>query len=283
MRLREIITEEPLSDYQPLGDFAKPGPFTGVDKKLVPHAATKMKAEKFFEKTPYDFRLFFSNVSGTGKYSESGVTSPASIQKIFGEQAPQIITGSEDAITVVFVGNSGTAKVMMTPWIMAHRFGHAIQATGKNSKGWSVWGQAEEHFFTTVNNTLSEYYGKKKSGVYGTGSNRMNYDQTAEYNALFNAVGTQKSSRSNQIKRPYEFMYELFAQYLKDGKITLNPLPTNLTYGRKVFGNPTQYMKIKTEYTDESDRSQASGILANDMGYMFNDVLSSSVGNIYVM
>jgi len=283
MKIKDI-TEAPLADFQPIGDFAKPGPFTGVDKKLVPHAATKMKAEKFFEKTPYDFRLFFSNVSGTGKYGESGVTSPASIQKIFGEQAQQIITGSEDAITVVFVGNVGTAKVMMTPWIMAHRFGHAIQAT-RYSKGWSAWGNAEDHFFTTVNNTLSEYYGKvaQRSSRLQSQSQKMSNNLTAEYNALFNAVGTQKSSRNNQIKRPYEFMYELFAQYLKDGKITLNPLPTDLTYGRKVFGNPTQYMKIKTEYTDESERSLASGILANDMGYMFSDVLSGSVGNIYVM
>ena len=283
MRSTEFISEAPLADFQQIGDFAKPGPFRGVDKKLVPHAATKMKAATFFEKTPYDFRLFFSNLPGTGKYSESGVTSPASIQKIFGEQAPQIITGSQDAITVVFVGNAGTAKVMMTPWIMAHRFGHAIQATGRNSKGWSTWGNAEDHFFTTVNATLSEYYGKVAQMSSRLQSQKMSNNLTAEYNALFNAVGTQKSSRNNQIKRPYEFMYELFAQYLKDGKITLNPLPTDLTYGRKVFGNPTQYMKIKTEYTDESERSQASGILANDMGYMFSDVLSSSVGNIYVM
>jgi hypothetical protein len=111
----------------------------------------------------------------------------------------------------------------------------------------------------------------------------MNYDQTAEYNALFNAVGTQKSSRSNQIKRPYEFMYELFAQYLKDGKITLNPLPTNLTYGRQAWGNPTKFMNINPKYQDQNERAEIAQMLANDMGFMFDDVLSSSVGKIYLM
>jgi hypothetical protein len=81
MRATEFISEAPLADFQPPGDFTKPGPFRGVDKKLVPHAATKMKAAKFFEKTPYDFRLFFSNLPGTGKYSESGAASPVVIQE----------------------------------------------------------------------------------------------------------------------------------------------------------------------------------------------------------
>ena len=111
----------------------------------------------------------------------------------------------------------------------------------------------------------------------------MKWTLTQEYNGLFNAIGTQRSSRTGQIRRPYEFMYEMFAQYLGTGKITLNPFPTNLGYGRKVFGNPTKYMNIKPEYRDEADRKNASDILANDMEMMFNDVLASSVGKIFVM
>lgn len=288
MRLREILNENlvdemALAKYQPMGDFTKSGPFTGADKRLVPHPKSELKTQKFFEKTPYDFRLFFSNIPGTGKYSEYGPMDTKQIQQIFGDQAQQIIDGSEDAITVVFVGNKGDSKVMLTPWIMAHRFGHAIQA-GSRGQNWSIWREAEKHFFRTINNVLNEFYGKIAQSRGGYQSQEtMQFDLTPEYNALFNAIGTQRSSRTNQIKRPYEFLYELFAQYLGTGNITLNPLPTNLGYGRKAWGRPTKYLNIKPEFKDNDERKYAAEVLGRDMEIMFDDVLSNSVGNIYVM
>ena len=276
------VDEMALATYQPMGDFDKPGPFRGPDKKLVVHPVNQLKAQKFFEKTPYDFRLFFSNIPGTGRYSEYGPVQPDAIKQIFKDQAEQILKDSDDAITVVFVGNTGDSKVPMTPWIMAHRFGHAIQAGTRKNGGWSAWNEAEKHFFNAINNTLEEYYGKVYKGA-NTYNTAVKWDLTPEYNALFNAIGAQRSSRSNQIKRPYEFLYEMFAQYLGTGNITLNPLPSNLTYGRKVFGNPTKYMNIKPEFRNEGERQQASEILARDMELMFDDVLSSSVGKIFVM
>ena len=282
--IESTVDEMALQQFTPMGDFNKPGPFKGVDKRLVPHPTNQLKTAKFFEQTPYDFRLFFSNIPGTGKYSETGPVNAQQLQQMFGdEMANQIIDGSEDAITVVFVGNSGDSKVMMTPWIMAHRFGHAIQAGGRRNSGWSAWGEAEKHFFSSVNRMLEEYYGKQSSSRMGVTPATMRFDLTPEYNALFNAIGTQRSSRSGQIKRPYEFLYEIFAQYLGTGQVTFNPLPSNLGYGRKNWGNPSKYMNLKPEFRDDNDRQQASEILANDMKYMFDDVLSRSVGQIFVM
>lgn len=278
----ENINEAPLQSYTPMGDFDKPGPFRGPDKRLVPHPTNILKTQRFLEQTPYDFRLFFSNIPGTGKYSEYGPMDANQLKQIFGDQADQIINGSEDAITVVFVGNKGDAKVPMTPWIMAHRFGHAIQAGARKNNKWSAWGEAEKHFFSQVNQMLEEYYSKTTQNQYGQ-RDPFRFQLTPEYNALFNAIGTQRSSRSNEIKRPYEFLYELFAQYLGTGKVTLNPLPTNLGYGRKAWGTPSKYLNIKPEFRDENDRADATDMLANDMGYMFDDVLSSSVGKIFVM
>ncbi len=278
----EITDEMALKQFTPMGDFNKPGPFKGVDKRLVPHPTNQLKTQKFFEQTPYDFRLFFSNIPGTGKYSETGPVTPQQLQQMFGEQAQPIIEDSDDSITVVFVGNTGDSKVMMTPWIMAHRFGHAIQAGVRRNRGWHTWAEAEKHFFTAINGMLEEYYGKAAQAGVRT-SAPMKTDLTPEYNALFNAIGTQRSSRSGEIKRPYEFLYEIFAQYLGTGNVTFNPLPGNLGYGRKNWGNPSQYLNIKPEYRDESDRAEATQTLANDMQYMFDDVLSSSVGQIFVM
>jgi len=282
----ELTDEMALKQFTPLGDFEKPGPFRGVDKRLVPHPTNQLKTQRFLEKTPYDFRLFFSNIPGTGRYSEYGPMKPEVIQQVFGKQAQSIIDGSEDAITVVFVGNKGDSKVMMTPWIMAHRFGHAIQAghrnTGSSRSG--AWPEAEQYFFNTVNQVLERCYGKVAKDQYGRPARSgMSWNLTPEYNALFNAIGTQRSSRSNEIKRPYEFLYELFAQYLGTGTITLNPLPTNLGYGRKAWGNPTKYLNLKSEFRDEETRQYESQSIGDDLTEYFAEVLRSCTGNIYVM
>jgi hypothetical protein len=278
MRINEVITEAPLADYQPIGNFEKPGPFRATDRKLVTHPVNQLKAAQFFEKTPYDFRLFFSNIPGTGKYAEYGKMDPHQLRDIFGENTDTILNGHENAITVVFVGNSGTGKVMITPWIMAHRIGHAIQASVRRGGNGGTWRAAEDHFFEAINRMLADYYGKRSVNQFG---NKVNTALTAEYNALFNTIGTQRSSRQNKIDRPYEFLYELFAQYLGTGNVTLNPLPQRKDYGRKAWGTSTKAMRLNPEHAEETKYS--TEILARDMEFMFDDVLSSLVGDILVM
>jgi hypothetical protein len=271
------LEEAPLADYVPMGDFEKPGPFRGVDKRLVPHPTNQLKTARFFEQTPYDFRLFFSNIPGTGRYSEYGPMEPKVIQEIFKDQADQIIQGSENAITVVFVGNKGDSKVMLTPWMMAHRIGHAVQAGVRMSGGHSAWKEAESHFFRGINQLLKDFYGKGGNNRYDT---EANWAMSREYAALFNAIGTQRSSRTGQIRRPYEFLYELFAQYLGTGKIELNPLPKKQEYGRKAWGRSTQSLNLRG---DEEESKYTTEVLARDMEIMFNDVLGELVGKILVM
>ena len=278
MRANEFISEAPLADYQPIGDFNKPGPFRATDKKLVTHPVNQLKAAKFFEKTPYDFRLFFSNVPGTGKYSEYGKMDPHQLRDVFGDNTDTILNGHEDAITIVFVGNSGADKVMLTPWMMAHRIGHAVQANVRRGGNGGTWRAAEDHFFGTVNSIIADYYGKQSVNQFG---NKVNNNLTKEYNALFNAIGTQRSSRTGQITRPYEFLYELFAQYLGTGAVTLKPLPKQQDYGRKAWGRSTQSLRLKPDA--EEDSTYATEVLGRDMELMFDDVLSSLVGDILVM
>lgn len=279
MKAHEFIAEAPLADYQPVGDFDKPGPFRGADRRLVPHPVSQLKTQKFFEKTPYDFRLFFSNIPGTGKYSEMGAASAEQLQQMFGtEISQQLLNDSQNAITVVFVGNSGAAKVIMTPWIMAHRIGHAVQAGGRMNRNQSAWRSAEQHFFSGVNLILSGFY---KKADRGSSSAEINWKMSAEYSALFNAIGTQRSSRQGEIKRPYEFLYELFAQYIGTGTITLKPLPKQQDYGRKTFGRSNQQLRLQPGAEQESQYT--TEVLARDMELMFDDVLSSLVGQILVM
>lgn len=289
MRANEFLSEAPLTDYVPLGFDSKGKQFKDVDKKLIQHPVNYTKAVKFFENTPYNFRLFFNNNPRLRSYRESGPQDPESIKEMFGNDAEQILQNSQNAITVVFIGNYGGQAVMMTPWIMAHRFGHAIQAGVRQSGGYTMsrsddsdpWQKAETYFFNFINKALEKYY--KKSTAGGGYYSAVKWDMTPEYNALFNAIGTQRTSREQQIKRPYEFLYEMFAQYLKDGQITLNPMPISLGYGRKVWGRPTKYMRIDNDYQDELSRQQISDEIASNLNKLFDVVLRQSVGKIYVM
>lgn len=279
MRATEFITEAPLQSYTTMGDFEKPGPFSGPDKKLVPHPVNILKTQQFFSKTHDDFRLFFANIPGTRNYREAGVVNDDVIKALFKDQSDKILTGSDNAITVVYLGNYGDAKVPLTPWVMAHRFGHAIQASGP-SRAKNRWAYAENHFFKAINEILKEYYGK----IFTNSNAYMNrYEFRKEYAALFNAIGTQRSSRTNLIKRPYEFLYEIFAQYLGTGTVKFNPLPVQIGYGRKAWGRATNYLIMKQEMRDEQQRASVTDTLAYDMELLFNDVLSSSVGSIFLM
>lgn len=283
MKIQELLTEAPLADYEPIGDFTKPGPFKAVDRKLITHPVNQLKTIKFFEKTPYDFRLFFSNIPGTGKYRETGAVPLEKIHDIFGDAyAEKIIRGHENAITIVYVGNQGDRAVIMKPWIMAHRFGHAASATQRFNK-FGEWKAAEQKFFKTVNEKIKYCYYKTSTNNTNRDISDVDWNMAPEYNALFNAIGTQRSSRENEIRRPYEFMYEMLAQYIATGAITLKAMPLNVGYGKKAWGKFTHFLYAKPEFRDESVRAQTSTSLAQSMEELFEYVLGSMVGKILVM
>jgi hypothetical protein len=104
------------------------------------------------------------------------------------------------------------------------------------------------------------------------------------FNALFNKIGTQRSSRENQITRPYEFLYELFAQFIQTGDVKFNPLPITASYGRKAWGRPTNYIGLKQQYrTPEFDREANLNKVREQLIRNFNAVLQDAVGKIYLM
>lgn len=140
MRLHELL-ETPLVDYQPIGDFKKPGSFstTKYDPKLATNATNIGKATQFFSKSEYDFKLYPVNKAGFRQYSERGQITREELTKILPETAEFDL--DNDSINVFFVSNVGANKVPFTPWIMAHRIGHAIQA----SKDKYLWTEYEKH------------------------------------------------------------------------------------------------------------------------------------------
>jgi hypothetical protein len=263
MRLQDLF-EDPISDLDHLGDFTKPGPFRNqLDKKLATHPVSLEKIRNFFKNTDWDIRLYFCNISGTGKHAESGLASDLELEIIFGKAIADQLMAEDDQITMVFLGNSGAERMPFTPWVIAHRMGHAIQASTRSasrSNAAFYWQEAEQVFFRGVNEVLRDVYRKRIAG----NMREMKIDLSLEYSALFNAIGTQKSSRDHKINRPFEFVYESFAQYLHTGNITYNPLPRRLGFGKQAWGKPTRYLNAGSSVSDE-ELADASWRIANNL------------------
>jgi hypothetical protein len=280
MKVTEIITEAPITDYEPLGDFKKPGSFNDQrDKNLIQNQKYEQKLYKFFAKTGADFRIFPVNYPGLRKFQERGEVTPQFIQQTFAkhpEIAEKILSDVDsDAITIVYVSNTGTNKVVMTPWIMAHRFGHAIVASRGNAAHDAAWKYVEDYFFGTIHEILSTIY---RVNIQSEGYDRR-YDQY--YTGLFHAIGTQRSSRRGLLQRPYEFLYELFAQFLKTGKIKLNMLPSNIPYGSSKWGRKNS-MTASPDVPADDVNDDIYGLM-NTMPFLFEDVLSACMNHIFVM
>lgn len=264
MRFKDII-ETPLTDYQPIGDFEKPGSFTTTkyDPKLAVNPVNIKKAFTFFENTNYDFRIYPVNKPGLRKYSEHGRISPEELLKILPE-AESILRDpkSEDSITIFYVSNVGAEKVPFTPWIMAHRMGHVLR---KDNWNW------DEYYVKPYKRLLVEV-------GYMYGLNNVDL-MSAPAVMIANTIGTMKSARNNRITRPYEFLYELLAQYLnsKDNSVKFNPIPRVIQSRRGIL-RCNESDEVLTEFNE-----LLRGMHTRDLNYAIESILGASLNAIYLM
>lgn len=262
MKLQDLLIEAPVVDYSPLGDFSKPGSFTTTkyDPALVQNPRAQAKVFTAFEKTPYKFRFYAVNIPGARRYTETGSVSMDWLKIALPQLHSEIVQRpvQPDEICVFYLSNVGDQKVPFTAWIMAHRLGHAIR---KNNY---AWGEYEAYWRQQCRDILENNYDI--------------YETSRSARALVNALGTMKSARNGKITRPYEFLYELLAQYLITGSVKLNPLPQNLYLGRPAWGSLTGRVTLKNEppqgYID---------MVARDINHLLNDVLINCEGKMFVM
>jgi hypothetical protein len=298
MRAKEfILNEAPLADYQPIGDFNKQGSFRHPeDKKLVQHPVQIEKAYKFFQKTHEDIVILPANIPGASKFTEYGAMTPEDVTKNFGKYADEILKRhNDDGITIVYVSDSGAARVPLTPWIMAHRFGHAIQASTRRNSNGSIgytWKNMEEGLIKPitelmgcyriwgdqVRNSGSSYYDDTKFNRQYP-SNSITGSQSKAYAALFNAIGTMRSARTGKIDRPYEFIYEMFTQWLNSGEVRFNPIPQSLNFGQQAWGKARAGLNLRNPEEAQDLLDQ----IASDASIYFSDVMSACIGKIFVM
>lgn len=276
IKLKDILNEAPLGTYTAIGGFDKGASYKDPrDRAALNHPVTIQKVKDMLKSTSVDFDFYFVNKPGLRKFSEKGKVPYDFIVKPYPEGLglnPNQIEINNNNITVFFVGNTAADKIPMTAWTIIHRVGHAMNRTPQ-FQDYTKW--LDNEF-----NELLKIYGKSKENAkYGNNDYKKSRTFDLAKGRLFNHIGTMRSAREGKLsRRYYEFYYELFVQYLKDGKITFNPLTKNLLVGFGPYGSKS----IATTQNLEEAQEKLDSI-ANTIPYLIEDVLGANTGDIFVM
>jgi hypothetical protein len=147
MRYQEIC-ETPIEDFA-AHNMDREGTFSAKDRAILQDPQQVRHIKKRFETVPYTFNLYFINqpqksytkplrpgdVRGQGQTARftsdftkdmdafGGISTPEKVRQLTGIT----VNPTADTITVVFLSNANeTYSMPLTPWIIAHRIGHAL-------------------------------------------------------------------------------------------------------------------------------------------------------------
>jgi hypothetical protein len=281
IKLTDILNEAPIGTYATIGDFEKGASYKDPrDRLSVKHPVTVQKVKDMLKNTTVDFDFYFINKPGLRKFAEKGRVPyefifkplPDGLGLTHQELGDRSI--NSDNITVFFVTNTAAEKIPMTAWTIIHRVGHVMNRTPQFQE-YTKW-------LDTQFDELLALYGKQKVNTkYSSDNNDYKKSRTFDLakGRLFNHIGTMRSAREGKLhRRHYEFYYELFVQYLKDGKITFKPLTKNILVGFGPYGSKTIASAKDLEAAQEK-----LDMIANTIPYYVEDVLGANVGEIFVM
>lgn len=282
MKLHQLM-EAPIGDYATVGNWGdkeKSNSFNHQqDRRIIQSDNLVKKVRKKFGNTDHLLNFYFVNLPGAKKNAERGIMTPEQIAdampqawKLIQEREQQEGTNPSEAINVIYVGNDGFQRVPMTAWIMAHRLGHAV----KNTR---AWGDFVNDFTETMQHIFEN--------VYNINTHRNAYGgfqgiEDKELAVFYQEIGGMASARNKKLGgRPYEFYYEIFAQYITTGKITMRGLPTS-------WGTPRggQYRAVDQDtlayYSDDMTEAGYYGIV-DQWGERIDNVLYECTGKYLVM
>ena len=181
-----IISEAPIIDYS--YDDIEKSSFSSQDQSLIKSERHKEKIIDAFSKVPYKFKIRFEG-SDDFRYDARNV--PEILNKISGGAHEE---STKRYITVILRGNVDSQnRIPITPWILAHKIGHAIADTKFSLS------RAGNHI-----ENVYKYVKMIKKTVKGPLSSIM----------------TMKSARTGQLKESSEHVPEMIAQFLINGRVT---------------------------------------------------------------
>lgn len=274
------LQEAPIRDLEVIGKpMDQPGGgFSKQDRRLLSNPKAIEKIRRKWENTPYTFDMYLLKIPQLNKseWKENGeIDLNDDFSKKFEEITGYPIPNDSGAITILFNGNYGDQKVPMTGWIMAHRFGHAIQAI-------PAWSEYVSSVLELTRDMIRDIYNKTIKLYRGEDRNfRLSFDHSKMVALIFNQFGTFKSAREGKINRFYEFFYELFAQYLLTGNVKFKPLTEKIVIGNLPWGRKEMATAVDQDLLDMWNRDL--DIYAGDIESRMENVLSDCIGKTFLM
>lgn len=278
------VDEAPLGDYGLIGDWGekeKARSFAqATDRSMIQNPTAIKKAHEKFGRTEHVLNLYFVNQPGLRKHSESGVVEPEFIAQAMPKAWPEIEARGRDGvdhengINVIFVSNTGFQRMPMTPWIMAHRIGHAIAASerGMNLRKRGAWKDYEDDaamFFSDILQGVYDWNIPARDIFMGGGPAMTKF---------LEGIGGMRSARKGKLGgRAYEFLYEMFAQYITQGALKFRPCPQS--FGAR---GGVQY-RIQDQDTADMWNRSLNDEVGDHLGTRIDNCLYSMEGKFLVM
>ncbi len=288
MQLTDLfpLLEAPIEDFNLVGDWTRSSSFRDPqDRKILTNPRAQQQIIHKWSKTVVPFNMYFVNNAEANRHTEVGEVSTEWLEKNMPKTLPQLKL-RDDAVNIIYTNNKGSERVPMTSWIMAHRFGHAIDRY--NNSVQYDFTEIRNTVLRTVSNILEEYYGIKDIPYDKDKLPRFSYmnrhkthpDTERILIAFYQIIGKMRSARSKNLRNENEFVHELLAQYIITGHVTFNPLPENFFYTvprRRIpirgNGNPGDYQYYNSQLET----------LAEALDEQFETLLETCVGRIFVM
>jgi len=284
MRLKEFrLDEMPVRDITHIGNWERAHGFTNpMDRRAMNSPKIMDKVRKKLAGSDYDFVFYMVNSPGARRAAFRGMTDIDKLHQGYAGLPPKVAlqiqqdssTGKlEDAVTVVYVDNSGADRFVVTPWIIVHRMWHAISPrVGAVNHVDKFAHEIEEGFLRVTERILQT--------VYGFGNmNSLYFYRPGDAGFLpqkriLEALGTTRACREGMLSFPTEFFPEIFAQYLTRGEVRFNPLPAGIKIGRGTSRANPELLE---------DANEELQTYARDFKYYFDDLLNQCANRVFIV
>lgn len=266
-----FLSEMPITRFDLVGqwgpDAKRKYGYNYQDTGILENPKAVDKIHRSWSNSKSEFEFYFVRSYKASKHVEVGEVSSEWVKENIGLE----IESKEGAITVVFTNNTGTEKIPMTAWAIAHRFGHAIRR--------------DKTFERYMSEEVMKDFNEILEYVYGIKSHSSDWSQREKYRkAIFLAVGKMKSARENKLVNSYEFIHELVAQYIVTGKVEFNDLPNPLIVSRRMaWGRPnndTRRVVDQTAYVEYNEMLKSHSLKYE---YNLDTIFNGLEGKIFVM
>ena len=241
MRWKEIVNEAPLADFGAYGDLSKEGSFRSDDLRAIqnPKWVDKVRAGLSHVDVPINL-YFYNSADRKVTFDENGVEghsiidvrdlsflsryvglhSLSVLHRIIGKYPPN----GGSSFNVLMVENEGGARLPLTPWIMAHRVGHALLEAGDERTVNKTEGMQRltKEIYRIHRNMMSNIGAMLQSSPNHKEKIRASSAYQADERYLISQIGKMKSAKNDNLTQSEEFIPEMVAQYLMTGKVSFN-------------------------------------------------------------